>query len=139
MANLDELYRGADVISIHVPLTDQTKNMIGDREFGLMKSDAILINCARGGIIDEDALYRALKENRIHGAGTDVLAKEPFDTTSPLMSLDNFVLTPHMAGQTKEAAAGVATGAVEGVLAVINGEKWPKVCNPDAYNHPRWK
>jgi len=139
VANLDDLYREADVISIHVPLTEQTRNMIGDREFGLMKKDAILINCARGGIIDEDALYRALKENRIHGAGTDVLAKEPFDTTSPLMSLDNFVLTPHMAGQTKEAAAGVATGAVEGVLAVINGEKWPKVCNPEAYSHPRWK
>ena len=139
VANLDDLYREADVISIHVPLTEQTRNMIGDRELGLMKKDAILINCARGGIIDEDALYRALKENRIHGAGTDVLAKEPFDTTSPLMSLDNFVLTPHMAGQTKEAAAGVATGAVEGVLAVINGEKWPKVCNPEAYSHPRWK
>ena len=139
VASLDDLYRDADVISIHVPLTEQTRNMIGDREFGLMKSDAILINCARGGIIDEDALYRALKDNRIHGAGTDVLAKEPFDTTSPLMALDNFVLTPHMAGQTKEAAAGVATGAVEGVLAVINGEKWPKVCNPEAYNHPRWK
>jgi D-3-phosphoglycerate dehydrogenase len=139
VANLDDLYREADVISIHVPLPEQTRNMIGDREFGLMKKDAILINCARGGIIDEDALYRALKENRIHGAGTDVLAKEPFDTTSPLMSLDNFVLTPHMAGQTKEAAAGVATGAVEGVLAVIRGEKWPKVCNPEAYNHPRWK
>ncbi len=139
VANLDDLYREADVISIHVPLTEQTRNMIGDRELGLMKKDAILSNCARGGIIDEDALYRALKENRIHGAGTDVLAKEPFDTTSPLMSLDNFVLTPHMAGQTKEAAAGVATGAVEGVLAVINGEKWPKVCNPEAYSHPRWK
>jgi D-3-phosphoglycerate dehydrogenase len=139
VASLDDIYRDADVISIHVPLTEQTKNMIGDRELGLMKKDAILINCARGGIIDEDALYRALKDNRIHSAGTDVLAKEPFDTTSPLMSLENFVLTPHMAGQTKEAAAGVATGAVEGVLAVINGEKWPKVCNPEAYSHPRWK
>ncbi len=139
VASLDDLYRDADVISIHVPLTEQTRNMIGDREFGLMNRDAILINCARGGIIDENALYRALKENRIQGVGTDVLAKEPFDTTSPLMSLDNFVLTPHMAGQTREAAAGVATGAVAGVLAVINGEKWPKVCNPEVYNHPRWK
>ena len=64
MADLDDLYREADVISIHVPLTDQTKNMIGNREFGLMKDTVILINCARGGIIDEDALYRALKENR---------------------------------------------------------------------------
>lgn len=137
-AELDSLYKTADVISVHVPLTAQTRNMIGDREIGLMKKDAILINCARGGIIDEDALYRALRENRIHGAGTDVLVKEPFEKDHPLMALDNFVVTPHMAGQTQEAATGVAVGCVEGVLAVINGEKWAKVCNPEAYNHPRW-
>lgn len=137
--NLDDLYREADVISVHVPLTDQTRNMIGEREIGLMKPNAILLNCARGGIIDEDALYRALKENRIHGAGADVLVKEPFDPAAPLMELDNFLITPHMAGQTQEAAAGVAVGAVKGVLAVINGEKWPNVCNPGAYDHPRWK
>lgn len=138
-ADLDYLYVTADVISIHVPLTDRTRNMIGERELGLMKSSAILINCARGGIIDEDALYRALKDNAIHGAGTDVLTTEPFDVSHPLMGLDNFAITPHMAGQTREAAAGVATDCVEGVLAVINGEKWPKVCNPAVYDHPRWK
>lgn len=138
-ADLDALYTTVDVVSIHVPLTDQTRNMIGERELGLMKPGAILINCARGGIVDEDALCRALKENRIHGAGVDVLMQEPFDTASPLMALDNFLVTPHMAGQTQEAASGVAVGAVEGVLAVINGEKWPKVCNPAAYEHPRWK
>lgn len=139
MADLDDLYRQADVISVHVPLTDKTTNMIGDREFGLMRESAIVINCARGGIIDENALYRALKDNRIHGAGTDVLEQEPFDVNHPLMALDNFCITPHMAGQTQEAATGVAVGCVEGVLAVINGEKWPKVCNPAAYDHPRWK
>ena len=136
---LDQLYKTADVISVHVPLTDQTRNMIGEREIALMRPDAILLNCARGGIIDEDALCRALKDNKIHGAGTDVLEVEPFDMASPLMALDNFVVTPHMAGQTQEAATGVAVGCVEGVLAVINGEKWPKVCNPEAYTHPRWK
>lgn len=137
--NIEELYREADVISVHVPLTAETRKMIGKREFDLMKPNAILINCARGGIIDEDALYEALKNNRIHGAGTDVLEKEPFDINHKLMSLDNFIITPHMAGQTQEAATGVATGCVEGVLAVINGQKWPKVCNPDAYKHSRWK
>ncbi len=135
----DEIYRRADVISVHVPLTDQTRKMIGKREFGLMKPNAILINCARGGIIDEDALYDALKNNKIHGAGTDVLEKEPFDPKDKLMELDNFIVTPHMAGQTSEAAIGVATGCAEGVLAVIRGEKWPRVCNPKAYEHPRWQ
>lgn len=135
---LDDLLASADVISVHVPLTEQTRHMIGKREIGLMKPDAILINCARGGIIDEEALYEALKTNAIHGAGADVLELEPFDVNSKLMSLDNFIVTPHSAGQTREAATGVATGAVEGVLAVIRGEKWPKVCNPEAYNHPRW-
>lgn len=139
VTDLDALYKGADVISVHVPLTDATRNMIGERELSLMRSDAILLNCARGGIIDEDALYRALKENRIHGAGTDVMVKEPFDPASPLMSLDNFVVTPHSAAQTRESATALAVGCVEGVLAVIKGEKWPKVCNPKAYDHPRWK
>lgn len=136
---LDDLYKAADVISIHVPLTDQTRNMVGERELRLMKPSAILINCARGDIIDENALCEALKANVIHGAGTDVLAKEPFDVNHPLMALDNFIVTPHMAGQTQEAATGVAVGCVEGVMAVIRGEKWPKVCNPAAYDHPRWK
>lgn len=136
---LDDLLASADVISVHVPLTEQTRHMIGKREFGIMKQDAILINCARGGIIDEEALYEALRTNAIHGAGADVLELEPFDVNSKLMSLDNFIVTPHSAGQTREAATGVATGAVEGVLAVIRGEKWPNVCNPEAYNHPRWQ
>lgn len=139
VTDLDFLYKSADVISVHVPLTDKTRNMIGERELHLMQPDAILINCARGGIIDEDALYRALKENRIHGAGTDVMVKEPFDPANPLMSLDNFVVTPHSAAQTRESATALAVGCVEGVLAVIRGEKWPKVCNPKAYDHPRWK
>ncbi|CAK7005410.1 MAG: Hydroxypyruvate reductase [Desulfovibrio sp.] len=137
--NLDDLYKTADVISIHVPLTGETRNMIGERELRLMKKTAILINCARGGMVDEKALYDALKENRIHGAGFDVLEKEPFDVNHPLFTLENFIIAPHMAGQTVEAATGVATGAAMGVLAVINGEKWPKVCNPAAYDHPRWK
>lgn len=137
--DIKDLYREADAISVHVPLTDQTRKMIGENEFELMKPNAIIINCARGGVIDEDALYAALKNGRIHGAGSDVLEEEPFDPAHRLMELDNFIITPHMAGQTKEAATGVATGSAAGVMAVIRGEKWPAVCNPQAYNHPRWK
>lgn len=139
VGNLDDLYREADAISVHVPLTDQTRGMIGQRELALMKPTAVLVNCARGGIIDEKALYDALKNDHIQGAGVDVLEKEPFDPNHPLMELDNFIITPHNAGQTREAATGVAVGAAEGVLAVIRGEKWPKVCNPKAYEHPRWQ
>jgi len=138
-AELDGVLSQADVISLHVPLTDKTRNLIGEREFGLMKSQAILVNCARGGVVDEVALAEALKNDVIHSAAFDVLQVEPMQPEHPLMELDNFIITPHMAGQTKEAASAVATMAAEGVLAVINGQRWPQVANPAAYDHPRWQ
>lgn len=136
---MSEILREADVISVHTPLTPQTKGMIGQVELQMMKKTGIIVNCARGGIIDEAALCRALKENWIQAAATDVVVHEPIRTDDPLFALENLIVTPHMAGQTKEAASGVATLAAEGVLAVIRGEQWDKVCNPDAYKHPRWK
>ena len=129
----------AYVVSLHTPLTPQTRNMIGEAELKLMKKDSILINCARGGIVDEEALNKALDENWIHSAGTDVVVHEPIDPADPIFSHDNIVVSPHMAGQTREAASGVATLAAEGTVAVINGEKWDKVCNPKAYDHARWQ
>lgn len=113
--------------------------MIGAVELALMKPDGILINCARGGIVDEAALGRALDEGRIHSAGTDVVVHEPIDPADPIFAHDNITVTPHMAGQTREAAAGVAALAAEGVLAVIAGKRWDKVCNPKAYEHERWR
>jgi D-3-phosphoglycerate dehydrogenase / 2-oxoglutarate reductase len=102
-----------------------------------MKSDAIVINCARGGgVIDEET--RALKDKRIHSAGLDVFSSEPVKADSAWVGLDHVIITPHMAGLTKEAAAGVSTMAVQGVLAVIDGKQWPHVANPEVYNHPRW-
>jgi len=136
--DLDKVVKEADVISVHSPLTPQTRGMIGEKQFALMKPNAIVVNCARGGIVDEKALAKALAENRIHSAGADVFATEPVTAAEPLFQYDNMIVSPHMAGQTREAASGVATMAAEGVMAVINGEKWPKVCNPDAYKHPRW-
>lgn len=136
---LDELLKKADVISLHVPLTDKTKGLLGEREFNLMKSNAILINCARGGVIDEQALAEALKTDKIHSAALDVLAIEPVRTDDPLVDLDNIIITPHMAGLTQEAATGVATMAAEGVLAVLRGEKWPYVANKEVYQHLRWR
>ncbi|PJG84421.1 hydroxyacid dehydrogenase [Conservatibacter flavescens] len=136
---LDEVIKESDVISIHVPLTEKTRHLIGEHELGLMSPNTILINCARGGVIDEEALVKALQNNVIHSAGLDVFAVEPIDVNSPLFALDNVIVSPHMAGQTKEAASGVASMAAEGVLAVMSGERWENVCNPEVYNHPRWQ
>jgi D-3-phosphoglycerate dehydrogenase len=137
--DLDRVLGCADVISLHVPLTDKTRNLIGKREFHLMKPDALIVNCARGGVIDEAALVEALTSNRIHSAALDVFSDEPVTSSNPLAALDNVVLTPHMAGLTREAAAGVSSMAAEGVLAVLDGIRWPHVANKAAYEHPRWK
>jgi phosphoglycerate dehydrogenase-like enzyme len=98
----DELLRTSDVVSLHVPLDDSTRKMIGARELGLMKRDAIVVNTCRGPVVDEDALYAALKENRIFGAGLDVMVEEPPAPKHPLFSLPNIILTPHSAGPTWE-------------------------------------
>lgn len=138
-SKLEDVIIGSDVISLHVPLTKDTRHLIGKKEFSLMNKNTILINCARGEVIDEEAMIYALSNNIIHSAGLDVFAREPVDINSPLFKLGNVIVSPHMAGQTKEAASGVATMAVEGVLSVIKGERWPYVCNPEVYDHPRWK
>ncbi|SDF70810.1 hydroxyacid dehydrogenase [Sporomusa acidovorans] len=136
---LNAVLQMADVISLHVPLTSATENLIGEAELKLMKKNAILINCSRGGIIDEPALAKALENDKLHAAATDVFSTEPVTVDEPLFKYDNIIVSPHMAGQTKEAASAVATMAAEGVIAVINGQRWQYVCNPKAYEHPRWK
>lgn len=98
---LEDLLSNADIVSINVPLNDTTRGMIGAKEIGNMKPGAILINCARGGIVDERALYEALKNGKLAGAGIDVYELEP-PKSSPLLTLNNVVLTPHIGGQTVE-------------------------------------
>ena len=97
---LDDLLQGADVVSVHTPLTAETKGLINARTLDLMKPSAILVNTSRGPVIDEPALIDALRNNRIAGAGLDVFTAEPLETDSPLLSLDNVVLTSHIAGVT---------------------------------------
>ncbi len=137
-SDIDTIVTEADVISLHVPLTPQTANLIAKEQLSRMKSNAILINCARGGIINEKDLYEALKNRTIQAACLDVFASEPVSMDDPLFTLDSTIVYPHMAGQTREAASNVATGAAKGVAAVLRGEKWPCVCNPEVYKHPRW-
>ena len=101
-ALLDELLRTADVVTLHVPLTDSTRSLLGTRELALMKPSAIIVNTSRGPVIDEDALYQALKAERIAAAGLDVMVDEPPAPTHPLLTLPNVTLTPHSAGPTWE-------------------------------------
>src|SRR5262249_51740029 len=97
-----ELLRTSDIVSLHVPLDDSTRHMLGDREFAMMKPTAILVNTCRGPVVDEDALYRALTGGKIAGAGLDVMVEEPPKPQHPLFSLPNVTLTPHSAGPTWE-------------------------------------
>jgi len=119
----DTVMREADVISLHTPLTPKTRHMIGTREFGLMKPTAILINTARGNLVDEAALIEALKSQRIGGAGFDVLSVEPPREGNPLLDLDlpNFILTPHVAWGSREAMQTLADQLVDNIEAFVAG------------------
>ncbi len=120
---LAELLRTSDIVTLHVPLTDVTRGMIGARELHLMKKDAILINTCRGPVVDEPALYQALKERKIGGAGLDVLVDEPPAKDNPLFTLPNVTLTPHSAGPTWENWLGRFRNGFDNIQRVAAGRK----------------
>jgi D-3-phosphoglycerate dehydrogenase len=120
-ASLDDLLAVADIVSLHCPLTNETRNLIDAERLAQMKPDALLINTARGGIIDEAALFEALREKRIGGAGLDSFSIEPPPAESPLWSLDNLIVTPHVAGVTKGSAIQMAETAAHHIISVLNG------------------
>ncbi len=122
-AAFDTVLKEADVISLHIPLTPETRHLISTREFGLMKSSALLINTARGNLVDEIALIQALKSGRIAGAGFDVLAVEPPRESNPLLDLDlpNFILTPHVAWSSRNAMQIMADQLVDNIEAFVAG------------------
>ena len=122
-----------------MPLIPATRGLIGKEQFKLMKPEAYFINAARGEIVDEEAMYDVLKNERIAGAALDVLSVEPPPAEHPVLQLPNVIVTPHMAAQTRETASKLAVMAVDGTLAVLNGEKWEHVANKEVYSHPRWK
>jgi D-3-phosphoglycerate dehydrogenase len=121
LVELDEMLAQSDFVTLHVPLTPETEGLIDARRLALMKPEAVLVNCARGGIVDEEALYEALSRGRLAGAALDVYRQEP-PVGSPLLSLPNVVLTPHLAASTREAQVRVAVDVAEQVVAVLRGE-----------------
>lgn len=125
------LFSTADFISLHMPATKETRNIVGAKEFDAMKPTAFLINAARGEIVDEEALIAALTSGSIGGAGLDVFSTEPPPKDSPLLTLDNVVATPHNAALTEECMRRMAVHAAMGIDDVLNGRtpKWP-VNNP---------
>jgi len=120
---LDPLLRQADFISIHVPLTPETRNLIGPAALEKMKPTAILVNTARGGIVDEAAVAETVKAGRLAGAGLDVVVDEPLKPEHPLNGVPNIILTPHMAGVTEEAMMRMAQDSAEDILRVLRGER----------------
>ena len=120
---LEELLKESDYISIHAPLTEETEGMIGSSEFRLMKNSAVIINTSRGPIIDEDALYSALKGGKIAAAGIDVYKTEPLPEASPLRSLDNITFTDHAGWYSEESIVELKTKAARNILEVLKGNK----------------
>ncbi len=113
LVDLETVWRDADVISLHVPLTEQTRNMVNAATLAKMKRGAVLVNCARGGIVDEAALAEALRSGQLGAAGLDVFAEEPPAAGHPLLQLDNLVTTPHLGASTEEAQTAVAIAVAE--------------------------
>jgi glyoxylate reductase len=131
-ADMDTVLKEADFVSIHVPLTEKTRNFISHRQLAAMKKSAILINTSRGPVLDEHALFTALKQGIIAGAGLDVFQMEPIEKSNPLMKLDNVVLVPHIGSATVETRTKMAVIAVENAIAAIQGKTPQNLVNPDA-------
>jgi phosphoglycerate dehydrogenase-like enzyme len=126
-----ELFDLADIVSIHTPLTDETRGAIGRDEINRLDDDGILINTARGPIIDEDALINALQADAIGGAGLDTFQEEPPPAESPLLEFDNVIVTPHCAGASEESLRGLSVRTAEHVREVHNGRIPETIVNRD--------
>lgn len=129
--DFETLLRESDFITIHLALTDETRGIIGRKEFNLMKKTAYLINTARGPIVNEKALYEALKEGKIAGAAVDVYEKEPPDPELPLLKLDNTIATPHVAAYSRETMLKMDMINAEDIVKFFKGEKPKNVANPE--------
>ena len=133
IVDLDELLRESDIVTLHAKVTAETRHMIGGRELALMKPTAYLINTARGALVDEKALYEALRDGRIAGAGLDVFETEPPSSDNPILGLKNVVLTPHIASWTEDSLKKEADIAMEEVKRILAGKRPANLANPEIF------
>ncbi len=136
LVSLDELLAQADFVSLHCPLNDKTRNLIGTRELLLMKSTAYLLNTARGGIVNEDALFLALQERRIAGAALDCFETEPLLSPPRWAELDNVLLAPHSIAWTDELFRDIGRAACQGMLDLARGQRPRGIVNPEVLDRP---
>ena len=129
--SMDEILAESDYISLHVPLNDKTKHLIGEPELKKLKKTAYLINTSRGPVVDEKALIKALKEHWIAGAGLDVFYEEPTNPKNPLLKLDNVIVAPHIGSATIETRLAMAMKAATNLTAALKGEHPPDLLNPE--------
>jgi phosphoglycerate dehydrogenase-like enzyme len=139
LVTLEELLGQADFVSIHCPLTEKTRGLIGARELALMKPDAYLLNTARGGIVDEDALYNALKNRRIAGAALDCFAQEPVTLPHRFGELENVLLAPHSIAWTDEMFRDIGRAACQVMVDLSMGKRARGVLNPDVFDRPSFQ
>src|SRR4051794_9687354 len=132
--DLDDLLRRSDFVSLHTPLTEDTRGLIGARELGLMQSHAVLINTARGEIVDTDALIEALHAGGIGGAAVDVTDPQPLPADHPLLDAPNLTVVPHIGSASTRTRAAMADMAVDNLLAALAGERMPHIANPAVYD-----
>ena len=133
LASLDDLLRSSDFLSIHCPVSDETRGLLGRRELSMLKPDAYLINMARAVIIDQAALIEVLQQRRIAGAALDVFWYEPLPADHPLLNLDNVTITPHLAGASREVVTRHGQMIVADVLAWLDGRRPVHIANPDVW------
>jgi len=134
VASLAELLAGADVVSVHVPLTEESRGLIGATELGLMKGGAVIVNTARGALVDGDALLAALDAGHLHGAGLDVTDPEPLPVGHPLLRRRDVVVTPHVASGTTEGKIRIFRVALAQAVAVIEGRRPDHLVNPEVWD-----
>ncbi|GAB4504921.1 MAG: D-glycerate dehydrogenase [Anaerolineales bacterium] len=131
--DLDTLLAESDFVSIHVPLTPETRHLVNAAFLAKMKPTAVLVNTARGGVLDQEALYQALKQRRIFAAALDVTDPEPLPLDSPLLELDNCIIMPHIASASVKTRDNMALLAAQNLLAGLRGERLPHCVNPEVY------
>ena len=135
-APFERVLAESDIVSLHVPLTEETRGLIGASELAAMKRGAYLINTCRGRVVDESALIHALASGHLAGAGLDVLADEPPDPGNPLLSMEQVVLSPHVGGDTERTMVRAVEVACQNVLACLDGRTPPTILNPEVLNPP---